>query len=58
MKKKKINKYISRKVMIKTDYMDEPIVGYIKRIRIEVETVNGYKTLVSTSKIKYIEEVD
>lgn len=56
-KKKKTNKYISRKVLIKTDYMDEPVVGYITRIRLEVLTENGDKTLVSTSKIKYIEEV-
>ena len=55
MKKKK-NKYLSKKVLIQTDYMDEPIEGYIKRIRLEVETVNGKQTLVSTSKIKYIEE--
>lgn len=56
-KKKTKNKYLSRKVIIQTDYMDEPMVGYIKRIRLEVEMEDGKQTLVSTSKIKYIEEV-
>lgn len=56
MRKRK-NKYTDKKVLIKTDYMEEPIEGYIRRIRLEVETINGKYTLVSTSKIKYIEEV-
>ena len=55
--KTKHNKYLSCKVIIQTDYMDEPMVGYIKRIRLEVEMEDGKQTLVSTSKIKYIEEV-
>lgn len=46
------------KVLVKTDYMDEPIIGHIRRVRVEVETDIGITTLVSTSRIKEITELE
>lgn len=46
------------KVLVKTGYMDEPILGYIRRVRIEVETEIGITTLVDVARIKEITELE
>lgn len=49
-----MKRLIGAECKVQTDYMEKPVYGTVKRIRLEIETEIGKKTLVSVSKIKDI----